>query len=61
MLGAVLGEVELRLLEDGDEVGEFFYAGGAVAEFVRVVEIREIGTGQVAGIGVDQGLRSPAC
>src|ERR1019366_3261181 len=55
VLGAVLGEVQLRLLEDGDEVGELLYASRAVAEFIGVVKIRKIAAGQ-AGIGVDERL-----
>ena len=35
VLGAVLGEIELRLLEDGDEVGEALDHRRALAEFVR--------------------------
>jgi len=42
VLGAVLGEVQLGFLEDGDEVRELLYASGAVAKFVRVVEVRKI-------------------
>jgi hypothetical protein len=37
------------------EVRELLYASGAIAEFVRVVEIRKITAGQ-AGIGVDERL-----
>src|ERR1019366_5133851 len=55
VLGTVLGEVQLRLLEDGDEVGKLLHASRAVAKFVRVVEIRKIAAGQ-AGIGVYERL-----
>ena len=55
MLGAVLREVQLRFLEDGDEVGEALHLGRPFAEFVWVVEVRNISAGQ-AGIGVNEGL-----
>ena len=57
MLGAVLREVQLRFLEDGDEVGEALHLAGPFAEFVWVVEVRKISAGQ-AGIGVNGGAGS---
>jgi len=41
-LGAVLGEVEGRVLEDGDQVGEALDLLLAVAQLRRVVEVREV-------------------
>ena len=55
MLGAVLREIQLRLLEDGDKVGKALHLGRPLAEFIRVVEVRKIGTGE-ARIGVDERL-----
>ena len=48
-LGAVLGEVERRVLEDGDEVGEPVHHLLAAAELGGVVEVRHVG--QLVGIG----------
>ena len=39
-LGAVLREIERRILEDGDEVGEPVHHLLAAAELCRVVEVR---------------------
>ena len=55
VLGTVLGEIERGIFEDGDEVAELLDLVSAVAEFVRVVEIREVAAGE-AGVGVDQSL-----
>ena len=55
VLGAVLRKIERRILKDGDEVAELFDLLRAVTEFVRVVEVREVATGE-AGVGVDQWL-----
>ena len=41
-LGAVLREVERRVLEDGDQVGEPVHHLLAVAELVGVVEVGEV-------------------
>ena len=41
VLGAVLREIELRLLEDGDQVGQALDLAPTLAELVRVVEVRE--------------------
>ena len=48
-VGAVLGEVERRVLEDGDEVGEPVHHLLAAAELGGVVEVRQVG--QLVGIG----------
>jgi len=42
-LGAVLGEVEGRVLEDGDEVGESLHHLFAAAELGGIVEVRHVG------------------
>ena len=55
VLGAVLREIQLRLLEDGDEVGKALHLGRPLAEFVRVVEVGKVAAGQ-ARIGVDERL-----
>ena len=47
--GAVLGEVEGRVLEDGDEVGEPVHHLLAAAELGGVVEVRHVG--QLVGVG----------
>src|SRR5262249_25556818 len=46
VLGAVLGEVQLGLSEDRDQVGEALYPGRAVAELVGVVEVRKVAAGE---------------
>ena len=46
---AVLREIERRVLKDGDEVGEAFHLGFAVAELGGVVEVRHVG--QLVGVG----------
>ncbi len=55
VLGSVLREVELRLLEDGDEVGQAIDHCLTFAEFVWVVEAGKVAAGQ-ASVGVDQRL-----
>ncbi len=55
VLGAVLGEIECGLFEDGDEVGEAVHHVLAFAELVRVVEVREVAAGE-AGVLVDERL-----
>ena len=55
VLGAVLRKIQRGVFEDGDEVAELLDLVSAVAEFVRVVEIREVAAGE-AGVGVDQSL-----
>jgi hypothetical protein len=42
-IGAVLGEIEGGVLEDGDEVGEALHHFLAATELVRVVEVRHVG------------------
>ena len=42
-VGAVFGEVEGFVFEDGDEVGEAVHLVFAVAEFGGVVEVRHVG------------------
>ena len=42
-VGAVLGEIERGILEDGDEVGEALHHLLAAAELGRVVEVRHVG------------------
>jgi hypothetical protein len=54
VLGAVFREIELRLLEDGDEVGEPLDHGVALAELVGVVEVREVALGE-PGVGLEVG------
>jgi hypothetical protein len=41
VLGAVLGEIERGVLEDGDEVAQLLDLLRAVAELVWIVEVRE--------------------
>jgi hypothetical protein len=55
-IGAILGEVERGILEDGDEVAQLFDLLRAVAEFVRVVEVGEIAAGE-AGIARQRASR----
>ena len=55
VLGAVLREVELGLLEDADQVGQPLHHGRAFAQLVGVIEVREIAAGQAA-VGVNQRL-----
>ena len=55
VLRAVLGEIQFRLLEDTDEVGKAVHHRLALAEFVRVVEVREVAAGQ-AGVAVNERL-----
>ena len=52
---AVFGEIELRLLEDADQVCQFFHHRGSFAKFIRVVEVGEITAGE-PGVGVDERL-----
>ena len=47
-LGAVLGEIEGRVLEDGDQVGQAVHHLLAAAELGGIVEVREVG--QLVGI-----------
>ena len=47
--GAVLGEIERRVFEDGDEVGEAVDPLLAAAELGGIVEVRHIG--QIVGVG----------
>jgi hypothetical protein len=53
VVATVLREIQLWLLEDGNAVGKALYLGRA--EFVRVVKVREVATGQ-ARICIDEGL-----
>ena len=55
VLGAVLREVELGLLEDADQVGQALDHRLAFAELVRVVEVGEVAAGE-PGVGVDERL-----
>ena len=55
VLGAVLREVELGLLEDADQVGQAIHHRLAFTELVRIVEVREVAAGE-ACVGVDQRL-----
>jgi hypothetical protein len=55
VLGAVLREVELGLLEDPDQVGQAIHHRLTFAELVRVVEVGEVAAGE-ARVGVDQRL-----
>ena len=45
----------MRVFENRDEVAELLDLLGAVAEFVRVVEVGEVAAGE-AGVGVDKRL-----
>ena len=47
-IGAVLGEIEGGVFENGDEVGEALHHFLAAAELVRVVEVRHVG--QLVGL-----------
>jgi hypothetical protein len=53
VLGAVFREIQLRLLEDADEVGEAVHHRLPLAQLVRIVEIWKVAAGET-GIGVDQ-------
>ena len=55
VVGAVLREVELGLLEDADQVGQAIHHRLAFAELVRVVEVGEVAAGKPR-VGVDQRL-----
>ena len=55
VVGAVFREIQLRLLEDGDKVGEPLDHGVALANFVGVIEVREVALGQ-PGVRLDEGL-----
>jgi len=55
VLGAVLREVELGLLEDADQVGQAIHHRLAFAELVGVVEVGEVAAGE-ARVGFDQRL-----
>jgi hypothetical protein len=55
VLGAVLGEIERGILENGDQVAEALDPRLTVAELVRVVEVREVASGKTS-VGVDQRL-----
>ena len=55
VLGAVLGEIQLGLLEYADEVGEAFDPFLPFAQFLRIVEVGEVAASQ-ARIGVDERL-----
>lgn len=55
VLGAVLCEVELRVVEDGNEVAKAVHARLAVAKLSGVVEVGKVAAGE-AGVGVDQRL-----
>ena len=48
VVGAVLREVELGLLEDADQVGQAIHHRLAFAELVRVVEVGEVAAGEAA-------------
>jgi len=48
-LGAVLGEIERLVLEDGDEVGEPVHHIPAAAQLGGVIEVRQVG--QLVGLG----------
>jgi hypothetical protein len=52
VLGAVLGEIERRILKNGDQVAQALDPRLTVAELVRVIEVREVAPGK-AGVGVD--------
>ena len=53
-LGAVAGEVEGRILENGDQVGQPVSHVATRAELVRVIEVGEIGEREL-GVGSDEG------
>ena len=55
VVGAVLREVELGLLEDADQVGQAIDHRLAFAELVRVVEVGKVAAGEPR-VGVDQRL-----
>jgi len=53
VVGAVVGEVQLGLFEDGDQVAQALDHGRAFAKLVGVVEVGEV-TARQLGVGVDQ-------
>ena len=55
VLGAVAGEVELWVRENGDEVAKKVHAGITIAELGGIVEIGKVAAGE-AGIRVDKRL-----
>ena len=55
VIGAILGKIQLRFLENAHQVGESVHHRLAFTEFVRIVKIGEVAAGQ-AGIVVDQRL-----
>ncbi len=55
VVGAVLREVQLRLLKDGNQVAQPLNHFLAFAQFVGVVEVRKVAAGQLA-VGVNQRL-----
>ena len=55
MLGAVLREIQFRLLEDGDEVGQTLDLRRTIPKFVRIVEVGKIASCQ-ALICIDERL-----
>jgi hypothetical protein len=46
VIRAVLRKIEFRFLENADEVGESIHHRLPLAELVRIVEIRKVGTGK---------------
>ena len=55
VLGAILGEIERGILENGDQVAQALDPRLTVAKLVRVIEVGEVAAGK-AGVGVDQRL-----
>ena len=55
VLGSVLREIQLGLLEDADQVAEAIHHRLTFTELVRVIEVREVAACKT-GVGVDQGL-----
>ena len=56
--GAILREVERRILEDGDEVGEPLDLLLAIAELHGIVEVGEVGLGKLL-VGIGQRANDP--
>ena len=55
VIGAILGKIQLRILEDAHQVRESVHHRLTFTEFVRIVKIGEVAAGQ-AGIVVNQRL-----
>ena len=59
-VGAVARKVQLRLLEDGDQVGQPVDHRLAFAQLVGIVEVGEVAGRQLL-VGAEQRAGSPLC